>query len=61
MKYSNGQTCWNGPTLMNLISGTDNVVESVTEPNRCKYEIIFSTPVICKSPEHYAQQEHDEL
>jgi len=64
MKYSNGQTCWNGParsTLVKLVCGTDNVVESVTEPNRCEYEMVFSTPVICKSPEHYAQQEHDEL
>ena len=48
-------------TLVKLVCGTDNVVESVTEPNRCEYEMVFSTPVICKSPEHYAQQEHDEL
>jgi len=65
MKYSNGQTCWNGParsTVVKLVCGTDHVVESVTEPNRCEYEMVFSTPVICKSPEHYAKQDqHDEL
>jgi len=63
MKYSNGQTCWNGPprsTLVKLMCGTENVVESVTEPNRCEYEMVFSTPVICKSPEHY-KDKHDEL
>ena len=65
MKFSNGQSCWNGParsTTVKLVCGTENVVESVTEPNRCEYEMLFSTPVICKSPEHYAAQEnHDEL
>jgi len=65
MKFSNGQSCWNGParsTTVKLVCGTENVVESVTEPNRCEYEMLFSTPVICKSPEHYAAQDnHDEL
>ena len=66
MKFSSGQHCWNGParsTVVKLICGVENVVESVTEPNRCEYQMVFATPAICKPPEHYQQQEsvHDEL
>jgi len=60
MKFTGGQGCWNGParsSLVHLHCGTDNILTSVAEPNRCEYEMHFSTPAACK---HQAGG-HDEL
>merc|ERR1719481_260695 len=59
MKFSGGQGCWNGPdrsTIVHLQCGAENILNSVTEPNRCEYEMHFSTPAACKLPSG-----HDEL
>merc|ERR1711892_375159 len=59
MKFTGGQTCWNGParsTIVHLHCGVDNDVTSVSEPNKCEYEMHFSTPAACKLPAG-----HDEL
>jgi len=59
MKFTGGQTCWNGParsTIVHLHCGVDNDVTSVSEPNKCEYEMHFSTPAACKLPVG-----HDEL
>merc|ERR1712106_865415 len=59
MKFTGGQTCWNGParsTIVRLHCGVDNDVTSVSEPNKCEYEMHFSTPAACKLPVG-----HDEL
>jgi protein kinase C substrate 80K-H len=61
MKFTGGQGCWNGParsTTVYLECGAENTVTSVTEPNRCEYEMHFSTPAACKLPPGFG---HDEL
>jgi len=60
MKYTGGQGCWNGParsTTVYLHCGTDNAVNAVSEPNKCEYEMHFTTPAICRHP----GASHDEL
>jgi protein kinase C substrate 80K-H len=41
----------------------ENKVTSVTEPNRCEYEVQFTTPAICKEPKKPTEENdlHDEL
>merc|ERR1712142_1276655 len=61
MKFTGGQGCWNGParsTIVYLQCGAENTITSVTEPNRCEYEMHFSTPAACKLPPGVG---HDEL
>merc|ERR1719427_2262219 len=61
MKFTGGQGCWNGPdrsTNVYLQCGAENTVTSVSEPNRCEYEMHFSTPAACKLPPGFS---HDEL
>lgn len=41
--------------------GTENVLTSVSEPNRCEYVFEFVTPSICQSVEGTETQGHDEL
>merc|ERR1719154_716201 len=63
MKFTGGQGCWNGParsSLVHLHCGTENTLDSVAEPNRCEYEMHFSTPAACKQPQAGAAG-HDEL
>ncbi|XP_064079784.1 glucosidase 2 subunit beta-like isoform X1 [Macrobrachium nipponense] len=54
MMYNNGQACWNGPTRsadVRLTCGTETKLMSVTEPNRCEYLFIMTTPAVCSKPE----------
>jgi hypothetical protein len=44
-----------------LRCGTDNILTSVSEPNRCEYVFEFETPSICQSVEGMETQGHDEL
>ena len=63
MKFSGGQTCWNGParsTEVFLHCGAENVLSAVSEPNRCEYEMHFSTPAVC-SVSTTTPGGHDEL
>ncbi|CAG4945211.1 unnamed protein product [Colias eurytheme] len=68
MKYTNGVTCWNGPSRMTIVHiscGLETKLLSVTEPYRCEYKIELSAPVACDDS-HYLQQQqqkesHDEL
>jgi len=60
MKFTGGQGCWNGParsTTVHLHCGTENIVTAVSEPNKCEYEMHFTTPAICRHP----GASHDEL
>lgn len=64
MLYDKGQSCWNGPqrsTRVKMRCGTENVLTSVNEPNRCEYVFEFVTPSICQSVEGTETQGHDEL
>ncbi|XP_045132531.1 glucosidase 2 subunit beta-like isoform X1 [Portunus trituberculatus] len=68
MLYSNGQACWNGPTRsadVHISCGTENKLIGVSEPNRCEYVFLFSTPAVCTKPEEELSEEtthaHTEL
>jgi len=65
-RYDRGVQCWNGPSRsakVVLSCGMENKVTSVTEPNRCEYEVQFTTPAICKEPKKPTEENdlHDEL
>ena len=63
MMYSGGQQCWNGPARSTKVifrCGLENKLLSVTEPNKCEYEMVFETPASC-SEQLSAQLSHDEL
>lgn len=63
MHFENGLSCWNGPqrsTVVYLECGLENKVVSVTEPNKCEYEMKFETPAVCSGVESKLS-EHEEL
>ncbi|TDL29245.1 hypothetical protein BD410DRAFT_779584 [Rickenella mellea] len=48
--YSSGARCWNGPersTKLILSCGTENALLSVSEPEKCEYQFIGTTPALC--------------
>jgi len=60
MKFTGGQQCWNGParsTMVYVHCGLDTQLTSVSEPNRCEYEMHLTTPAFCSKPNF----SHDEL
>nr|CAH0098543.1 unnamed protein product [Daphnia galeata] len=67
MKYDKGVQCWNGPQRslkVHLSCGMENQLLSVSEPNRCEYEMKFTTPAACsepKKPDEGDSEIHDEL
>lgn len=51
MKYSGGQSCWNGPSRsaeIILRCGSANELVQVSEPSRCEYLMEFKTPAACQ-------------
>ncbi|KAH0537889.1 glucosidase 2 subunit beta [Cotesia glomerata] len=62
-KFDRGLTCWNGParsTMLELRCGTENKLISVSEPSRCEYAMVFTTPALC-NPDVDNSSVHDEL
>ncbi|KAK8751102.1 hypothetical protein OTU49_013023 [Cherax quadricarinatus] len=54
MLYSNGQACWNGPTRsadVQISCGTETKLIGVSEPNRCEYLFLLTSPAVCTKPE----------
>ncbi len=50
MRFTNGQTCWNGPArslTVKLVCGVEEVLSSVDEPSKCEYTATLATPAVC--------------
>eukprot|EP00316_Scyphosphaera_apsteinii_P019857 CAMPEP_0119320020 /NCGR_PEP_ID=MMETSP1333-20130426/51168_1 /TAXON_ID=418940 /ORGANISM="Scyphosphaera apsteinii, Strain RCC1455" /LENGTH=665 /DNA_ID=CAMNT_0007326609 /DNA_START=13 /DNA_END=2010 /DNA_ORIENTATION=+ len=50
MRFAHGTPCWNGPvrsTVVSLHCAPENVILIVEEPEVCKYQMSFGTPVAC--------------
>ena len=50
MRYSNGEKCWgadNRSARIKVVCGGRNEILEVTEPNRCAYEVLCTSPVAC--------------
>jgi len=48
--YTGGTQCWNGPqrsVTLKLKCGTENVLHTVSEPEKCEYHITGETPALC--------------
>jgi len=61
MKFTGGQTCWNGPARSSAVflhCGGENSLTGVSEPNRCEYEMHFTSPAACLL---HPPTGHDEL
>ena len=64
MKYGNGEQCWNGPTRsvqVILKCSAEESITSVSEPNRCEYELEFGTAAACNRVDPLAHLAHEEL
>ena len=61
MKFTNGQSCWNGPMrslTVTLSCAEANKILSVDEPEVCKYAMRFQTPAACTA-EHATEAQAD--
>ena len=50
MKFTNGDTCWNGPRrsmTVTLRCGSEDSFDSVSEPSRCEFAGVVTTPAVC--------------
>ncbi|XP_047474492.1 glucosidase 2 subunit beta-like isoform X2 [Penaeus chinensis] len=60
MKYTSGQTCWNGPARsadVHIYCGVETKLTGVSEPNRCEYLFEMTTPAVCTKPEDISGDE----
>lgn len=61
LKYTGGARCWNGPERISnvyLRCGPEAQVISVSEPEKCEYDIRMITPAVCEGE---IKGERDEL
>ncbi|WBW74554.1 glucosidase II beta subunit [Schizosaccharomyces osmophilus] len=52
LKYSNGQSCWNGPDRSARVfveCGIENEIVSVLEAQKCEYSIKMKSPAACSA------------
>jgi protein kinase C substrate 80K-H len=50
MKFTGGQTCWNGPArslTLTLVCGAEDAVSAFSEPEKCTYAATLTTPAAC--------------
>merc|ERR1712176_1373087 len=63
MLYTKGNSCWQGPqrsTRVEVICGPENQILSASEPAKCEYAYVFSTPAACTKVQDETEI-HDEL
>lgn len=63
MKYTSGARCWNGPERISnvyLRCGAEPQILSVSEPEKCEYDIRMVTPAVCEGSV-VDSGKHDEL
>jgi protein kinase C substrate 80K-H len=66
MKFTGGQSCWNGPSRSMTVTvqcGLETTVLSVGEPSKCEYVARMETPAACVDPNTVQDSAagHDEL
>ncbi|KAK0417587.1 hypothetical protein QR680_013099 [Steinernema hermaphroditum] len=52
--YDNGQGCWNGPnrsTKVSINCGEQTELTEVSEPSKCEYLFVMTSPAACEDPE----------
>lgn len=62
--YSHGTRCWNGPersVKLDLTCGTESVLLTVTELEKCEYLFTGTTPALCLPLEDESVSRKDEL
>ncbi|GMG25811.1 unnamed protein product [Ambrosiozyma monospora] len=50
MHYNRGEKCWNGPIRKGSVTfqcGTKNKILAVSEPEKCEYSFVVSSPIGC--------------
>lgn len=63
MRFTDGLQCWNGPkrsVVVKMKCGAEHRLVTVTEPNKCEYEMEFETPCVCRQ-DTFSDIAHDEL
>ncbi|KAG9317094.1 glucosidase II beta subunit-like protein-domain-containing protein [Chiua virens] len=61
-RYTQGTKCWNGPQRsveLLLSCGTENMLLTVTELEKCEYQMTATTPALCRPVED--ENRRDEL
>uniref|UniRef100_A0A0N5ADW0 Glucosidase 2 subunit beta n=1 Tax=Syphacia muris TaxID=451379 RepID=A0A0N5ADW0_9BILA len=61
-QYDKGQQCWNGPersTKVVVECGEETALVEATEPAKCEYKFVLTSPAACPDPSSLT--EHEEL
>ncbi|KAF8991254.1 hypothetical protein BDZ89DRAFT_1192522 [Hymenopellis radicata] len=45
--YTKGTKCWNGPSGLVMTCGTENVIHTVAELEKCQYQFTGTSPALC--------------
>lgn len=59
-RYMQGAKCWNGPQRsleLVLKCGTENALHTVSEPEKCEYQVTGTTPALCLPVENTKRDE----
>ena len=63
-KYDRGQSCWNGPersTMVEIKCGEETKLLEASEPAKCEYKFVISSPAACQDPAKLEENYHSEL
>ncbi|KAG8932306.1 hypothetical protein FRC02_001313 [Tulasnella sp. 418] len=62
--YGGGTKCWNGPersVTLDLSCGLENEITEVSEPEKCEYRFVGTTPALCVPEQENKSGGKDEL